>query len=215
MRRFIDQRQPHEGPLHALLVTGVLGAFFFSAFCFAFILYVVRSINITPPKEIAPIQVWCFALLFPQVLGFLFLFGDYTFFLMQVCPITALLVRTETFRRASLKTRPTLAPAPSPYPPSLPSPQLRRRNFPFLHSTFILPGSITLTTKLKHSRREFASLSKAVLYSCPQNWMKDPLPPQDPLHQTHCHPPPFYQSGSTALSLSHYRSTVLCGMYFP
>ena len=123
VRRFIDQRQPHEGPLHALLVTGVLGAFFFSAFCFAFILYVVRSINITPPKEIAPIQVWCFALLFPQVLGFLFLFGDYTFFLMQVCPITALLVRTETLRRAALKARPPLPPTQTIYPSAALSPQ--------------------------------------------------------------------------------------------
>jgi hypothetical protein len=123
VRRFIEQRQPHEGPLHALLVSGVLGAFFFCAFCVGVIFYALRSIQSTPPKEIIPIQVWSFALLLPQLFGFLLLFGDYTLFLMQVCPITALLVRAETLRRASLKTRPTLARAPVPYPHALPSPQ--------------------------------------------------------------------------------------------
>ena len=116
VRRFIEQRQPHEGPLHALLVSGVLGAFFFCAFCFGVILYALRSIQSTPPKEITPIQVWCFALLLPQLFGFLFLFGDYTLFLMQVCPVTALLVRTETLRRAALKARPPLPPTPTFYP---------------------------------------------------------------------------------------------------
>jgi len=123
VRRFIEQRQPHEGPLHALLVSGVLGAFFFCAFCISVIFYCLRSIRSTPPKEITPTQVWSFALLLPQLFGFLFLFGDYTLFFIQVCPITALMVRAENFRRASLKTRPTLAPAPVPYPPALPSPQ--------------------------------------------------------------------------------------------
>ena len=118
VRRFIEMRQPHEGPLHALLVSGVLGAFFFCAFCFGVIFYCLRSIQSTPPKEITPIQVWSFALLLPQLFSFLFLFGDYTFFLIQVCPITALLVRAETFRRAALKTRPSLAPTPASYHPA-------------------------------------------------------------------------------------------------
>ena len=123
VRGFIEMRQPHEGPLHALLVSGVLGAFFFCAFCFGVIFYCLRSIQNTPSKAITPIQVWSFALLLSQLFSFLFLFGDYTFFLLQVCPIIALLVRAETFRRASLKTSPTLAPAPVPYPHALPSPQ--------------------------------------------------------------------------------------------
>ena len=123
VRRFIEQRQPHEGPLHALLVSGVLGAFFFCAFCIGVIFYCLRSIQSTPPKEITPTQVWSFALLLPQLFGFLFLFGDYTLFFMQVCPITALMVRAETFRRASLKTRPPLFQNPTTYPPAALSPQ--------------------------------------------------------------------------------------------
>jgi hypothetical protein len=77
VRRFIEMRQPHEGPLHALLVSGVLGAFFFCAFCFGVIFYCPRCIQSTPPKEITPIQVWSFALLLPQLFSFLFLFGDH------------------------------------------------------------------------------------------------------------------------------------------
>jgi hypothetical protein len=118
VRRFIEQRQPHEGPLHALLVSGVLGAFFFCAFCFGVIFYSLRSIQSTPTKEITPIQVWSFALILPQLFSFLFLFGDYTLFFIQMCPITALMVRAETFRRAALKTRPSLAPTPASYHPT-------------------------------------------------------------------------------------------------
>ena len=80
VRSFIEQRQPHEGVLHALLVSGALGLFFFSAFCFGFIFYAWRSIIHTPPNEITPIQTWCFALLLAQLVGFFMLFGDYTYF---------------------------------------------------------------------------------------------------------------------------------------
>jgi O-antigen ligase len=124
VRSFIEMRQPHEGVLHALLVSGSIGSFFFVLFCFGFFFYAYRSIAATPPREVTPLQTWCFALLLTQLFAFFLLFGDYTSFLIQVCPITALLVRAETFRRAGLKTRPTLTSAPATYPPPLPSPQL-------------------------------------------------------------------------------------------
>jgi len=113
VRRFIEMRQPHEGPIHALLVSGSLGAFFFCAFCFGAIYYTLRCILNTPPKQITPIQVWSFATLLAQVAAFFFLFGDYTLFLIQTCPVAGLIYRAETLRRAALKARPPLPPTPT------------------------------------------------------------------------------------------------------
>jgi hypothetical protein len=121
VRRFIEMRQPHEGPIHALLVSGSVGAFFFCAFCFSIFSYAWRSISNTPPKQITPIQVWIAAILLPQLFSFFFLYGDYTSFLMQVCPVAGLLYQAETFRRAALK--PSLAPSPASYRPAALSPQ--------------------------------------------------------------------------------------------
>jgi len=123
VRRFIEQRQPHEGLVHALLVSGSIGTFFFATFCFAILLATWRSVGSTPPMQISPIQTWCSALLFTLTIAFYLLGGDYTNFLIQACPITALLYRTETLRRAALKTRPPLAPNSTPYPPAALSPQ--------------------------------------------------------------------------------------------
>ena len=123
VRGFIEQRQPHEGVLHALLVSGTLGTFFFSFFCLGFIFYAWRSIVHTPPNDITPIQTWCFALLLAQVVAFFLLFGDYTNFLIQVCPITALIYRAETLRRTALKARPPLPQNPTFYPSAALSPQ--------------------------------------------------------------------------------------------
>ena len=123
VRSFIEMRQPHEGVLHALLVSGTLGILFFSLFCLGFIFYARRSIVHTPPNDITPIQTWCFALLLAHLVGFFLLFGDYTIFLIQVCPITALMCRAETLRRAALKNRPSLAPTPTFHPSAALSPQ--------------------------------------------------------------------------------------------
>jgi hypothetical protein len=123
VRSFIEMRQPHEGVLHALLVSGALGIFFFSVFCSGFIFYAWKSVVHTRPNDITPIQTWCFALLLAQLVGFFLLFGDYTAFLIQVCPITALLYRTETLRRAALKARPPIPPTPTFYPYAELSPQ--------------------------------------------------------------------------------------------
>ncbi len=118
VRRFIEQRQPHEGLVHALLVSGSIGTFFFAAFCFAILLAAWRSIANTPRAQISPIQTWCSAQLFTFTVAFYLLGGDYTNFLIQVCPITALFYQAETLRRAKLKTGPSLAPPLTPYPPA-------------------------------------------------------------------------------------------------
>ena len=111
VRSFIEMRQPHEGVLHALLVSGTLGILFFSFFCLGFIFFAWRSVVHTPPNDVTPIQTWCFALLLAQLVAFFLLFGDYTNFLIQACPITALMYRAETFRRAAQKS-------PLPYMPA-------------------------------------------------------------------------------------------------
>jgi hypothetical protein len=116
VRRFIEQRQPHEGMVHALLVSGSIGAFFFAAFCLAILLATWRSVVNTPRVQISPIQTWCSVQLFTFTIAFYLLGGDYTNFLIQVCPVTALLYQAETLRRAKLKTGPSLDPVLTPYP---------------------------------------------------------------------------------------------------
>lgn len=114
VRSFLEMRQPHEGPVHILLVTGVVGAVFFVGFCMALMIYAFSSIWRTPSKQVAPIQIWALALLVPQVAGFFIVFGDLTSFLPQVCPVIALLYRydrlKEILRKAPL---PNLVQDPS------------------------------------------------------------------------------------------------------
>lgn len=111
VRSFIEMRQPHEGPVHILLVTGAIGATFFIIFCFALLFYAFGSILKTRPSEISPIQIWTGALLLPQVLGFFIVFGDLTYFLIQVCPVIVLLYRFER-----IKDLGGLAPSALPTP---------------------------------------------------------------------------------------------------
>ena len=101
-RRFIEMRQPHEGPVHILLVTGSVGAFFFIAYCLSLLTYSFGSVIRTPTREVTPIQIWAVASLTPQILGFIFVFGDLTNFLIQVCPVSMLLYRFERLKAAAI-----------------------------------------------------------------------------------------------------------------
>ena len=101
-RRFIEMRQPHEGPVHILLVTGSVGAFFFIAYCLGLLTYSFGSVIRTPTRGVTPIQIWAVASLTPQVLGFIFVFGDLTNFLIQVCPVSMLLYRFERLKAAAI-----------------------------------------------------------------------------------------------------------------
>ena len=123
VRRFIDQRQPHEGLVHALLVSGSIGTFFFVNFCLAILLVTWRSIGSTPPMQISPIQTWCSAQLFTFTVAFFLLGGDYTSFLIQVCPIIALVYRSEMLRPANRQKRFLLDTAHSTHPLAALSPQ--------------------------------------------------------------------------------------------
>jgi len=103
VRRFIEMRQPHEGPVHILLITGSVGALFFVAYSLGLLIYPFRLIANTSPGDIDPIQVWGASLLLPQVLGFFFLFGDLTNFLIQVCPVAILLYRFECLKKIDVQ----------------------------------------------------------------------------------------------------------------
>jgi hypothetical protein len=118
VRRFIEMRQPHEGPVHILLVIGAIGMAFFIAYCTALIFYAFSSILKTPPKEVAPIQVWAAAMLLPEVFGFFLVFGDLVNFLVRVCPVVVLLFRFERLKAAGKSKAHTSVehefPIPSP-----------------------------------------------------------------------------------------------------
>ena len=113
VRSFIEMRQPHEGLVHALLVSGSIGTIFFTAFCFAILCFCWRSAANTPRDQISPIQIWCTAQLFTLTIAFYTLGGDYTDFLIHTCPVTALLYRTETLRSVTLNARPPLERNPT------------------------------------------------------------------------------------------------------
>ena len=105
-RRFIEMRQPHEGPVHILLITGSVGAFFFVAYCLALFFYSFGSVMRTSSRDVTPIQIWAVATLTPQILGFFIVFGDLTNFLIQVCPVSILLYRFERLKAAARPTPP-------------------------------------------------------------------------------------------------------------
>lgn len=98
VRSYIEMRMPHQGPVHILLVTGTVGAAFFLAYCLALLIISFGSVLRTPSQEVAPIQIWAVAMLLPQVLGFFLVFGDLTNFLIQVCPVAALLYRADRLK---------------------------------------------------------------------------------------------------------------------
>lgn len=103
VRGFIEMRQPHEGPVHILLVAGSVGAIFFVAYCLRLIFYSFGSIMRTPARAVTPIQIWAIALLVPEILGFFFVFGDLSIMLIQICPISMLLYRFELLKATARK----------------------------------------------------------------------------------------------------------------
>ena len=102
VRNFIEMRQPHEGPVHILLVTGVVGMVFFVGYCLALLLYSFASVLRVSPRRVTPIQIWSVALILPNILGFFIVFGDYTSFFVTVVPIATLLYRFERLKVAGL-----------------------------------------------------------------------------------------------------------------
>lgn len=127
VRNFIEGKQPHEGDISALLVSGIVGTTFFILFCLTLIFYSLRVVLSRLPREIQPVQIWSFALLVQIPLSFFVVFGDLGPALMQLCPVAAILMASERWRRESSVS--SLAPPSpdSPYPtPPRPEPVLAR-----------------------------------------------------------------------------------------
>jgi len=127
VRRFIEQRMPHEGLVHTLLVSGLVGTAFFFIFCLALLLQCYRSIVKTSTSQITPIQTWAVAIIGPLVVAFFSLGGDYTNFLTVVCPVVMLLYRAERIKalaheteNADLVADQVRDPAQTAWSPSMP-----------------------------------------------------------------------------------------------
>lgn len=109
VRSYVEQKMPHDGMVHALLVTGILGTVSFMAYCFALLVFSFRSVLTTPANRIAPIQIWAVTLIVPNVFGFFVVFGEYQTFFTQVIPVVTLLYRAS--RLCALEqTRPASEP---------------------------------------------------------------------------------------------------------
>ena len=113
VRNFIEQRMPHEGLVHAFLVSGVVGTFFFAIYCISLIFSAWNSVQRTPRSQMLPIQVWASSLLFTSVFAFFTLGGDYTNFLIQVCPISTLLFCSDRIKKANQMAMKAPAGAPA------------------------------------------------------------------------------------------------------
>jgi hypothetical protein len=97
-RGFIEMKQPHEGDVHALLISGIVGAAFFVTFCVCLISFSFRSILQTPISQLSPVQIWALALIVQQCLSFFIVFGDLSMTLPQLCPIAAILAASQNLR---------------------------------------------------------------------------------------------------------------------
>lgn len=98
VRPFIERRQPHEGDIHALLATGILGLVFFVLFCLAAFGEALRWVMRTPRPLIAPVQVWLLALIALQGASFFAVYGDLANTLAVLCPLVGLLGASERIR---------------------------------------------------------------------------------------------------------------------
>lgn len=120
VRRYIEQRMPHEGPVHILLVTGAVGMVFFVGFCAALLMYSFTSVLKTPKNQVTPIQIWATSLLLTNVSAFFLVFGEYQTFFIVIGPIITLLYRFERLKAAE-QAHSSVIPndEPSPTTPEL------------------------------------------------------------------------------------------------
>ena len=86
VRSFIEMRQPHEGDIHALLVSGIVGSLFFVAFCVSILLFSARPFFTSKKNRIQPIEIWSFCILLSSSVGFFVVYGDYSTTLPQLIP---------------------------------------------------------------------------------------------------------------------------------
>ena len=106
VRPFIERRQPHEGDIHLLLSTGVMGLICFSLFCLTVCGLSLLDIYRTPVASVAPVQIWGAAILVQQTLSFFVVYGDLAPALGMMGPVAAIL-----FAYKSVVLGKTLPPA--------------------------------------------------------------------------------------------------------
>lgn len=115
-RGFIEMKQPHEGDVHALVVSGIVGTSFFIAFCLCLNIYSFRSVIQTPISQLSPVQIWALALIAQQSLSFFIVFGDLSITLSQLCPVAAILAASQKLRPKVTQLPRTPIPFPSGNP---------------------------------------------------------------------------------------------------
>lgn len=104
VRSFLEMKQPHEGDIFALQTSGVIGTAFFIAFCLATVWFAGKTILMHQPSELAPVQIWAFAILFQQSVAFFTVFGDYWMTLSVMCPVISILGASERMRNDLTET---------------------------------------------------------------------------------------------------------------
>jgi hypothetical protein len=86
VRSFIEMRQPHEGDIHALLVSGIVGFLFFIVFCVSSLIFSARAFFSSQKSSVWPVEIWSFCILLPSSVGFFIVYGDYSTTLPQLIP---------------------------------------------------------------------------------------------------------------------------------
>ena len=112
VRGFIERRNPHEGDIHVILATGLVGAALFILICLGSSIYAFVGIYTTPLRQVSPLQIWCAALILQQSLSFFIVFGDLALALNHLCPIVTLLY-------AGMKVQRAMAVEPAVFEPTI------------------------------------------------------------------------------------------------
>jgi hypothetical protein len=89
VRSFIEMRQPHEGDIHALLVSGVVGSLFFIVFCVSSLIFSARVFFTSQKNSVCPVEIWSFCILLTSSVSFFVVYGDYSTTLPQIIPAVA------------------------------------------------------------------------------------------------------------------------------
>ncbi len=89
VRSFIEMRQPHEGEIHALLVSGIVGSLFFIVFCVSSLIFSGRVFFSSQKNSAWPVEIWSFCIFLSSSVGFFVVYGDYSTTLPQLIPAIA------------------------------------------------------------------------------------------------------------------------------
>lgn len=89
VRSFIEMRQPHEGEIHALLVSGIIGSLLFIVFCISAFIFSAKVFFPIQKDSACPVEIWAFCILLSSSVSFFVVYGDYSTALPQLIPAFA------------------------------------------------------------------------------------------------------------------------------